>query len=181
MREIDFLEMEGEASAQEQVVSLPKVGAITQYLALLGLAVFLPFFHLQMVTGPLVNAILFIATVVLGWRKAVSIAFIPSIVAFSVGLLPVALGPMIPFIMVSNVILVMIFHALWRKNYWLGVGSASVAKFVFLFGSGQVIFNLILKKDLAGPVASVLSWPQLYTALLGGIIAYVFLKFVKRI
>ena len=180
MQEAEYLEGPG-AQVGEQVASLPKVGAIASYLTLLGLAVFLPFFHLQMVTGPLVNAILFIATVVLGWRKAVSIAFIPSIIAFAVGLLPTVLGPMIPFIMVSNVVLVMIFHALWRRNYWLGVGVASVAKFVFLFGSGQVIFSLILKKDFAGPIASILSWPQLYTALLGGVIAYVFLKFVRRI
>lgn len=180
MQESDYSEMPvGEGA--EQVASLPKVNEATAFLSLLGLSVLLPFFHFQLVTGPLVNALLFIAVVVLGWRKAVYIAFFPSVVAFAVGLLPLVMGPMIPFIIISNIILIMIFHALWRKNYWLGVGVASVAKFIFLFGSAQIMFNLILKKDLAGPMASVFSWPQLYTALLGGVVAYIFLKFVKRI
>lgn len=173
--------MEEQELAGEQIAGLEKVNAWAAYLSLLGLAVIAPLFQFQMVTGPMVNAILFIATVVLGWRKAISIAFLPSILAFAVGLLPTVLGPMIPFIMLSNMVLVMVFHNLWRRNYWLGVGVASVAKFILLFVVSQFLFQIIFQQKLAQAVAATMSWPQLYSALIGGVIAYIFLKMVKRI
>ncbi len=137
-------ELVGEgAGGLENVVSGEKTSALVWLLSLLGLSIALPFFHLQMVTGPLVNAILFIATVVLGWRKALWICLIPSVIAFSVGLLPTVLGPAIPFIMLSNMILVVIFNPLWKKNWWLGVAVASVAKFIFLFGASKLLFGRV--------------------------------------
>jgi len=175
-------ELVGEgAGGMENVVSGEKTSTMFWFLSLLGLAVFFPFFQLQIVTGPLVNALLFIATVVLGWRKAVWICLLPSVVAYSLGVLPAILGPMIPFIMLGNIILVVVFHPLWRKNFWLGVGAASILKFIFLFASSRLLFSLILKNTLAPAIAMTMSWPQLYSALIGGIIAYIFLKFVKRI
>ncbi len=165
----------------EQAIGLEKSGEMVWLLSLLGLAIALPFFHLQMVTGPLVNAILFIATVVLGWRQAVWVALLPSALAYAVGLLPMAMGPMIPFILLGNIVLVVVFNGLWRKNYWLGVAAASAVKFLFLLAASHLLFGLILRAPLAPAIAAMMSWPQLYSALLGGIIAYIFLKSVKRI
>jgi len=175
-------ELVGEgAGGVENVLGGEKSTTMVWLLSLLGLSVVLPFFNLQLVTGPLINAILFIATVVLGWKKTLWICLFPSVIAFSVGLLPAILGPMIPFIMIGNMILVVVFNPLWRKNWWLGVGAASFLKFLFLFGMSRLLFGLILRQSLPAAVADTLAWPQLYSALIGGVLAYLFLKFVKRI
>ena len=49
---------------------------------------------------------------------------------------------------------------------------ASVLKFIFLFISSSIVVNLIIKTELASRVAGIMSFPQLFTALAGGVIAY---------
>jgi hypothetical protein len=156
--------------------------AMTKFAVILGLSVLAPLFKIQMVTGPMVNALLFIATVMLGPYSAILIGLLPSAFSIAAGLLPWILAPMIPFIMVSNAILVLTFHYFYKKNYWLGVAIASVVKYAFLFITSQTLVNLLMKGAPAAQAAAILmSWPQLVTALIGGIVAYFFLKFIKRI
>ncbi|MDD2731726.1 MAG: iron hydrogenase [Candidatus Pacebacteria bacterium] len=147
---------------------------------LLGISILAPLFHQQHITGSIVNAVLFISVIVLGVQKAVIIGLIPSLVSLSIGFLPVILFPMIPFIMISNVILILTFDYL-KKNFIIGVISASILKFLFLYFSSDLVIKMIIKKELALSVSSMMSWPQLFTALSGGIIAYLFLKTTKRI
>ncbi len=137
--------------------------------------------HDQRVTGPIVNTVLFVATAILAPEIAILIGLLQSIVALSNGLLPVPLAPMVPFIMISNTILILSFHYLKKKNFWTGVVVASALKFLFLFGTSTVVINLLLKKELAKQVSLMMSWPQLFTALTGGIIAYLLLEGVKKI
>lgn len=151
------------------------VNSIT-FVLLLGVATIAPLFHFQPVTGPIVNATLFIAATLLGVQNAIFIGLLPSTIALSAGLLPPVLAPMVPFIMLGNTILIVAFNYLRKKNYWLGVISASVLKFLFLFGASSIVINLLLKREVATKVAVMMSWPQLATALTGGIIAYLFLK-----
>ncbi len=154
--------------------------AVAQFLILASLAVILPaFIHVQWLTGPIINAILFLAVSLLGLSSALFIGLFPSVMALSFGLLPLPLAPMVPFIMLSNAFLAVVFDAL-KKNYWQGVIVASLVKFLFLYGSSLVILRLLLKKDLALKVTQILSWPQLLTALAGGIIAYGVLKFLRK-
>jgi len=152
-----------------------------QFIALLGIAVVAPLFHIQWLTGPIVNAMLFIAVVLLGSQNAILLAILPSPIALGVGLLPAPLAPMIPFIMISNVIMILGFHYLRDKNFWLGVGVASILKFIFLWSTSYLVIDLLLKKELAIQISQIMSWPQLYTALIGGLIAYLFLKSIKKI
>ena len=100
--------------------------------------------------------------------------------ALSFGLLPPALAPIVPFIMASNAVLVLAFSLFKRVNYWLGVAIASFLKFVFLYFSTFVVLELIVKKELAQNVIMIMSWSQLVTALSGGILAFIFLKKLKR-
>lgn len=155
------------------------VKAIT-FIILLGAATAAPLFHFQPVTGPIVNATLFIATALLGIQNAIFIGLLPGVIALSVGLLPPVLAPMIPFIMLGNTILIVVFSYLRKKNYWLGVVSAGALKFLFLFGTSSIVINLLLKKEIASKVAMMMSWPQFATALAGGIIAYLFLRGVGK-
>jgi len=154
---------------------------LTAVLFLTGVITIAPLFHFQPVTGPIVNAILFISVCLLGIEHALLIGLIPSVIALSTGLLPAILAPMIPFIMLSNAILIITFAHLRNKNYWLGIIVASVLKFIFLFTTSSVVINLLLKKEIAVKVASIMSWPQLVTALAGGVIAYIFLSSFKKI
>jgi len=38
-----------------------------------------------------------------------------------------------------------------------------------------------LKKEVAVKVATMMSWPQLLTALVGGLLAYLFLKSIRKV
>ncbi len=154
---------------------------ISKFAILLAIAAGLPaLVHIQAITGPIVNATLFLAVALLGVQSALFIGLIPSVIALSVGLLPSPLAPMVPFIMLSNAILIITFSQLKEKNFWLGVASGSILKFLFLFATSFLMTRLIANEQIAQKAASLLSWPQLVTALAGGIIAYLILKIIKR-
>ena len=152
-----------------------------QFVSLMAVATIAPFFLQQAIVGPAVNATLFISVVLLGARNAMLIGILPSLVALSTGLLPPVLAPMIPFIMTSNVLLVLVFSSLIKKNYWTGMVTASILKFVFLFGASSIVIDLLLNKDIAPKVAMIMSYPQLFTALSGGLIAFLFLRAIKKV
>jgi len=152
-----------------------------QFISLLSIATIAPLFHIQWITGPIVNAMFLIAVVLLGSQNAILLALLPSTIALGVGLLPAILAPMVPFIIISNVIFILGFHYLRDKNFWLGVVVASVLKFIFLWSTSFVVISLLLKKELATNVSAIMSWPQLATALIGGLLAYIFLKKIKQL
>lgn len=155
--------------------------SLLQFVALIGIAVVAPTLGNQAITGPIVNATLFIAVMLLNAQSAILVGLLPSVIALSVGLLPLVLSPMIPFIMIGNTILILVFNFLRKKNYWIGIIWASILKFCLLFISSLVVTNLIIKKEIVSQVATIMSWPQLLTALGGGIVAYIFLKSAKKI
>ena len=162
----------------ERAIEKENVREAVKFFAIAALAIFLPFFHNQLITGPIINALFFVAVMLLGVYRAAAISLIPSVIALSVGLVPFPVFPIIPFIMAGNLIQIFSFNYL-KKNYWLGAGVSSFLKFIFIYGSGTVIFELILKKDIAAAASIIYSWPQLLTAVLGAVIAYIVLKFLK--
>ncbi len=162
--------------------TIPKINinTLAKSAILLSVAVFAPMiFHVQWVTGPIVNATLFLAVVLVGSRNALLIGIIPPVAALFSGLLPAPLAPMIPFIMLSNAILIIIFDWLKNSGYWQGVIIAALVKFMFLYFSTATIMNLIFKEELALKVSQMLSWPQFFTAVLGGIITWLILSKLK--
>jgi hypothetical protein len=179
MNEINY-----DDSTVEQVGAIPKeqpisiVGVFFVFLAGVMLA---PLFPNQFISGPLVNALLIIVTVMLGLRSGIILSFVPSLMAMVGGLLPPIFFPFIPFIMASNIIMVTIFHFLRLKNYWLAAGVGSVTKFIFLFATSQIFFAVFLVQPLAKAAGLMMSWNQLYSAALGSLVAYGFLKTIKRI
>ena len=136
--------------------------------------------HIQWITGPLVNALLFLAVIYCGLSGAILVGIIPSVIALSVGLLPVPLAPAVPYIMVSNAIMVIIFAAFRKQSYWLGVGFGALLKFGFLFMITSTIVKLA-SPQIAPKIAAMLSWPQLATALIGGGIAWGITITIKKI
>jgi hypothetical protein len=175
---------------QQNAKSLTAVNvkALTSFVVLSGLAIFLPFFlHLQLVTGPIINAILIITLFLVGIRSAMVLALVPSLMALSGGLLPPILAPAVPFIMISNMIFVLTVDYIYQyfkdenKGYWLGIVAGAGLKFIFLLLSVNFISELLIKQELAVKVAQMMSWPQFATAVAGGLIAWVVLKWMKRI
>ncbi|MEA1936537.1 MAG: iron hydrogenase [Patescibacteria group bacterium] len=164
---------------KEKTFERININYIAQFMALASVAVFLPYLvPSQWIVGPIVNAVLILTLLKFGFRNAIAIAIVPSIVALSSGLLPVILAPIVPFIMASNIIL--IFCVDWcynnfqdkTKGYWVGVFVGAGLKFSFLFLSVSIISGLLIQQELAVKVAQMMSWPQLCTAVIGGVIAW---------
>ncbi|MFH1744982.1 MAG: hypothetical protein ABH881_02315 [bacterium] len=175
-----------------QIMEKVAVKDLTNFLTLSLAAVFLPYYiHSQWITGPIVNAILILLLFLVGARSALLVCLIPSIMALSSGLLPAILAPAVPFIMMGNVILVLTVEfvynyfksASWRTTlgFATGVIAGAGLKFLFLFYSVNVISGLLIKQELAVKVAQMMSWPQFATACIGGVIAWVMLRGLKKV
>lgn len=131
----------------------------------------------QYATGPLVNAMLYIAATFIGIWGGVAVGVITPVVAFWRGILPPPLGPMIPFIAVGNAVLVIVFGLLERQGRLAaiaGVVAASVAKFLVL--SSAVRFVVQVKPA----IAKMMQTPQLLTALAGGALALIISEALLR-
>jgi hypothetical protein len=155
---------------------LAKAAAFVLFLAI---AVAAPFIKQQLITGPIVNALLYVSAASLGMTAGILIGFLPSMISAWAGLLPIPLLPMIPYIIMSNAVLVLIFGVFRKKNFWLGVVSASFIKFIFLFLSSSFIVSFFVKGTLPKPIIAMMTWPQFITALIGGVIAYFVLKLIN--
>ncbi len=175
-------------NTKEKTIARVNARAIANFLGLAGVASILPFLiHLQWITGPIINAILILTLFIAGIRSALVLCLIPSLMALAGGLLPAILAPTVPFIMIGNVILILGVDWLYNNSknelygYWLGVIVGASLKFIFLFVSANFIAKLLVKQELAVKVAQMMSWPQLATAITGGMIAWMILKWLKRL
>ncbi|MDP2873813.1 MAG: iron hydrogenase [bacterium] len=157
-----------------KVIRIVLVNRLTVFATLLAVATVAPVLgaHQQWLTGPVVNATLYLTVIFSGSSDALLVGMIPSTIALSVGLLPTVLAPMIPFIILGNSLMVLTFDKLRRTNFLAAVVIASFIKFAFLFSLGNVVTRLILKKEVALSATRMLSWPQFSTAIAGGLIAY---------
>jgi hypothetical protein len=146
------------------------------FVALLAIVTLAPLMRNQFLTGPVVNASLIIAVVMLGSRSGMMLGLLPSVLALGTGILNPVMAPQIPFIMAANVIFVLAFAGLNRYGFWKGLVTASLLKTAFLFGTSFLTASLITSPTLAGSISQMMSWPQLATALAGGVIAFGMLK-----
>ena len=152
------------------------------FAILLSIVTIVPaFVHIQWLTGPMVNAVLIISAVLIGPMEAVLLGLMPSTVALSAGLLPLPLAPMVPFIMLGNAVLVAVFHYLYKKNFFAAIGIAAFLKFAFLHQTVVWLMDGMLDGKLVTKLAVMMSWPQFFTAVIGGVIAYGLLKGLKKI
>ncbi len=151
-----------------------------QFSIFVALAVVAPYFLNQLVTGSIVNALLFISVMTMGIESAFLLCLIPSLISIYTGLLPIALAPMIPFIMMGNALMVLSFSKLKAKGFWFGAIPAAVIKYVFILVVGAILANSVLH-SISKNVLMMISWPQLATAIAGASIAFLFLKLIKKI
>lgn len=141
----------------------------------------------QYVTGSCVNAVLAVAALVAGMGSAAVVALVSPFAAFLLGIGPQLL-PIIPAIALGNLVYVAVLWAITRKHKlmsgrgivaWL---TASVCKFATLY---LVVVKLLcnvltLKEQQIATFTAMFSWPQLVTALIGGVAALLVASGVRK-
>jgi len=135
------------------------------------------------IVGPVINAVLIIATAVAGFWSGTAIAVIaPLVSAFTnkAVIAPLVLG-FSPFIILGNFIVVLLFHLLRKKNKLAGIAIGAVLKFGFLYAAISVFTSVVnMQPKVAVTLINLFSWPQLVTALIGGAIALAVLAAVGK-
>ncbi|MCF7820105.1 MAG: hypothetical protein K9M44_01390 [Candidatus Pacebacteria bacterium] len=135
-------------------------------------------FSNQWLIGSLANASFIISLFILKPKSVWPLAFIPSLSALSVGLLPIILAPAIPLIIIANLIFIFSFYVSYKSlgqnysSYWLALFISASLKFIFLSLAWQFVNNLLDLK-ISNFIVKMLNYPQFYTAFIGGIIAYI--------
>lgn len=153
-----------------------KIKLITRTALLLALTVAFQGIKLgQFVTGPLVNAVLYISAYAVGWPGGIFIGAVTPWIALLTGILKPALAPAVPFIMLGNALLVVGFSLLNTFNSYVAVLCASVVKFLILYVSTRFLLQL------NPAIASALQLPQLVTALIGGALAMIVISALNSI
>ena len=163
------------------IARLSLIIALTLILQALGLP--------QLITGPLINAILFLTATLFGWLAGSLVGILTPLVAFFRGQLPPVLAPMLPFIAAGNVSLVLITSILFRlrlknlKFSWtvlIPIGIASVCKFVLLYSGIRVVLPAILGTRFPHPLEFMMALPQLLTAFGGGILFVLLIRIIQK-
>lgn len=134
------------------------------------------------VVGPLVNACLLISTALAGVWSGIIISVISPFASLINNHAPVAaaLLPFAPFVAVGNAIYILSYYLLRKKSGAVGVGIGSLLKFAFLYSAINVFLQLFNFPKFAKVLTFLFGWPQLITALLGGIIALIVIKAYSR-
>ena len=148
----------------------------------------------QLVTGSCVNAVLAISALVGGLSCGLVVALCSPVLAFLLGIAPQILT--VPAIMVGNSVFVVLLSLLADKSgrnigkqlvAWI---AAAAAKFVSLYAivvwliCGVLSENLLASGVMNAPMLKALpatfSWPQLFTALIGGAVALLIVPVVRK-
>lgn len=146
----------------------------------------------QILTGSCVNGILAVSALLIGPAWASVVALISPILAFTLGITPNVV--IVPVIMLGNLTYVLLLGFLADARYsWrlaLAVVGASAAKFVVQYTLvSQVVCGVaaqwligqgVLKPPMLSVLTAMFSWPQLPTALVGGILAGIVVPPIKK-
>ena len=148
----------------------------------------------QLVTGSCVNAVLAVSALVGGLSCGLTVALISPILAFLLGIAPQILT--VPAIMVGNSVFVVLLSLLADKSgrnigkqlvAWI---AAAAAKFVSLYAivvwlicgvlSENLLASGVMKAPMLKALPATFSWPQLFTALIGGAVALLIVPVVRK-
>lgn len=131
----------------------------------------------QPVVGPLVNMVLLLSVAMVGPLGAAIVGCLTPIIAFAVGIM--TLLPVLPVIMLGNVVFVMVLWFSRRGRPLLGVILSALAKFSVMAAGVRILASFFLP-NLPPPVVATLSLPQLYSALLGGFVGVLVLHYLPK-
>jgi len=135
----------------------------------------------QLLTGTIVNALLFVSSEKLGKKSLYPILILPSLGAISHGVL---FGPrtfflayFLPFIWLGNYLQTSVFSLAGRWNYLARVLVSASAKCLLLFAAANIYYQArIVPQIFVTSMGAV----QFITACLGGLLAYFILQSLKK-
>lgn len=139
------------------------------------------------IVGPVVNAVLLIATEIVGIFSGIFISIAAPLVSALTN--KAAIAPVIlafsPFIMAGNAVYVVIYALLNKSKTLtsrsLAAGVGSVVKFLLLYGSVLAFTRLMsINEKIAAVLVGLFGWPQLVTAIIGSIVAILVIPVLKR-
>ncbi len=151
-----------------------------------GAAIVGAFSATQLVTGSLVNCVLFVFTATTGIWSGVAIGILSSILASLVGVGP-AIPAVTPVIACGNAVLAVVFGLLhgkeWNFPRWAASAvAAAVVKCAFLWVCVPFVLGLLsgVPEKQVAAVSIMFSWPQGVTALIGGVLAMLVLPRLRK-
>lgn len=140
-----------------------------------------PFSVTQLVTGSLVNCVLFVFTATTGIWSGVAIGILSSVLATLIGIGP-AIPAVTPVIACGNAVLAVAFGLLhgkaWSFPRWAAAAVAAAAvKCAFLWVCVPFVLGLLsgVAEQQVKALSIMFSWPQGLTAFIGGCLALVIL------
>lgn len=145
----------------------------------------------QLVTGSYVNAVLAICTLISGGSSGLTVALLSPIFACVLGIAPNVVT--VPAIMAGNCAYVLVLWKLYQGNLGRQIAAvvlAAAVKFALLYALVQLVIcgwlsDFLLTQGLLKPpmltmLNATFSWPQLFTALLGGAVAMLTVPVLKK-
>lgn len=143
-----------------------------------------PFAVKQLITGSLVNCILFVFTACVGVGSAVTVGIISAVLASVIGVGPQVL-PVVPLIACGNALLALVYHLVTIKGGLhgaAGVAAAAALKCAFLWLSVPAALRLFaaVPDKQAAALSVMFSWPQGLTALIGGVLALLIIPRLRK-
>jgi len=158
-----------------KTITIPKVTVQVIEYSLLFLSFFIPFLisSPQLLTGSIVNTLLFLFVLKTHSKNVLPIIILPSAGALLNGVVFGTFTPFLlyflPFIWISNFILVKSFrYFIHKTSFVMGIIGSSIIKSLFLFA---IAFILTTTKIVPQIFLQAMGIFQLGTALLGGAIA----------
>lgn len=134
----------------------------------------------QLITGSLVNAVLILAVMFSGIYGALLIGSITPWLAFILGILPPALAPLLPVIMLANLTLAVVFYLGQKIHPLAAAVLASAGKYLIFFVSINYLLRLFAI-NLPAKLVAAFGLTQLATALIGSLCAVIIGRSLQRV
>lgn len=139
----------------------------------------------QLITGSLVNCVLFVFAYRVGALSGVLIGLLSSLLAFTLGIGP-ALFPVVPVVGLGNAILALLFALLVSKTKLprsADMVISALTKCAFLWVCVPAVLKMLgtVPAKQITVMSAMFSWPQGVTALIGGLLALLIIPRLAKI
>lgn len=144
----------------------------------------------QLFTGSLVNMVLIVGVASVGYSGTAVAAVASPLLAYAFG--QMAFPQMIPVVAIGNLVIITVLWAFLRPadsegtpgigRSVAGIAVGAVAKTAFLWtATVWMIVPMFFggKKPVAQKLAMMFSWPQMITAVIGGVLALLILPAIR--
>lgn len=160
---------------------MTKTRTVARLGLLLAIALGIQSLHLPtFITGPAINAVLIVAVAFPSVWGSLFLGCITPLAAFFTGLVHPVTAPLVPVIMAANATLGITFYLLRKRNDYLALTGAAIAKYLVFHISVNYLVG-ILNIKIPAPILVAFQLPQLFTALIGGIFGVAIIKSLEKI